>query len=136
MPIYEISWAWEEGEMHDILEHEKTFSQKQLKEMLRVAFCKAIDELLAASEYKGFWIGLEDAFYSSYALDFSVAGIMCKEFGFKQVEMTCASEEGGLIIEGDCEEDEQIGQWLGPDRYKAVLEHNAQVQRKGLGLEE
>ena len=133
--IYEISWAWEEGEMHDILEHEQAFSEKQLGEMLRTALCKAIDKLLIASEYQDFWIGLEDAYYS-YVLDSSVADIMCEDFGFKQVEMTCASEEGGLIIEGDCEEDERIGQWLGPERYKAVLEHNARVQRKGLGLEE
>lgn len=124
--IYEISWGWEEGEMHDILEHDELFSQLQLKMLLRKAFCKAIDRLLTNSEYINNWIGLEDAYHSSLA-DISVADIMCQEYGFREVEMICAWEEGGLIINGDSKEDEEIGRWLGEERYKAVVKHNAQV---------
>lgn len=55
---------------------------------------------------------------------------MCEEYGFKRIKPILASQGGGYIIEGGNEEDGEIGKWLGPRRYKAVLEHNARLGKR------
>ena len=125
--IYEIGWYWYEEEIHEILEHDEEFSKEEFQRMFRVSLYKTVDGLLSRN-YDG-WIGLEVAFDCYEEGYESVADIICKEYGFKRVKPVGASEFGGFIIKGDCEEDARIGEWLGSERYNAVVKHNKETER-------